>query len=251
MAESDPSPTKDFFISYNKADRAWAEWIAWHLQESGGYSVFIQEWDFGPGGSFVVEMDRALRECEKVVAVLSPDYLTSLFTKPEWAVYFAQDPMRERGRILPVRVRKCELKGLFASIVYADLVGKRENEAKAALLEAVKVGRRKPESAPGFPGRKLVDKPRFAGALPDVWNVPHLRNPNFTEPGRRLTELRDAFRSGSPAAWTQALTGLGGIRQTELTTENSYRYSADYALVWWLRSDDAGTLAGDYVALAT
>jgi hypothetical protein len=25
---------KDFFISYNKADRQWAEWIAWQLQEA-------------------------------------------------------------------------------------------------------------------------------------------------------------------------------------------------------------------------
>ncbi len=24
---------KDFFISYNKADRAWAEWIAWQLEK--------------------------------------------------------------------------------------------------------------------------------------------------------------------------------------------------------------------------
>ena len=22
---------RDFFISYNSADKAWAEWIAWHL----------------------------------------------------------------------------------------------------------------------------------------------------------------------------------------------------------------------------
>ena len=27
---TDPAPKKDFFISYNKADKAWAEWIvAW------------------------------------------------------------------------------------------------------------------------------------------------------------------------------------------------------------------------------
>ena len=24
----------DFFISYNKADREWAEWIAWQLEEA-------------------------------------------------------------------------------------------------------------------------------------------------------------------------------------------------------------------------
>ncbi len=28
-------PMKDFFISYNSADRTWAEWIAWQLEEAG------------------------------------------------------------------------------------------------------------------------------------------------------------------------------------------------------------------------
>ncbi|MCH8289827.1 toll/interleukin-1 receptor domain-containing protein, partial [Candidatus Poribacteria bacterium] len=36
---------RDFFVSYNRADRAWAEWIAWHLEEAG-YTVVIQAWDF-------------------------------------------------------------------------------------------------------------------------------------------------------------------------------------------------------------
>src|SRR5580765_5114214 len=118
MAEIDPPEKKDFFISYNKADRIWAEWIAWHLEASGHYSVVIQAWDFGPASNFVLEMDRAIQECERVVAVLSPDYLISLFTKPEWAAYFAEDPTSEQRRIIPVRVRECELKGLLAPIVY-------------------------------------------------------------------------------------------------------------------------------------
>ena len=36
---------KGFFVSYNKADRAWAKWIAWQLEETG-YSTVIQAWDF-------------------------------------------------------------------------------------------------------------------------------------------------------------------------------------------------------------
>jgi hypothetical protein len=191
---------KDFFISYNKADRTWAEWIAWQLEESGGYSVVIQAWDFGPGGNFVLEMDRAIQECERVVAVLSPDYLTSLFTQPEWAAYFAQDSTSEKRLIVPLRVRECELKGLLAPIVYIDLVGKEEAAGKKELLEGVKIGRRKPDESPQFPGRPprvVASKPRFPGALPDVWKIPHNRNPNFTEPGTRLTELRAALKSGA------------------------------------------------------
>ncbi|MBV5337401.1 MAG: toll/interleukin-1 receptor domain-containing protein, partial [Deltaproteobacteria bacterium] len=35
--------TKDFFISYTGADKNWAEWIAWQLEEAG-YQVVIQAW---------------------------------------------------------------------------------------------------------------------------------------------------------------------------------------------------------------
>ncbi len=46
---------KDFFISYNKADRSWAEWIAWQLVEAK-YEVAIQAWDFRPASNFVLNM---------------------------------------------------------------------------------------------------------------------------------------------------------------------------------------------------
>src|SRR5439155_20102209 len=103
---------KDFFISYNKADRQWAEWIAWQLEEAG-YSTVIQAWDFRPGGNFVLDMQRAAVECERTIAVLSEDYLKSLFTQPEWTAAFAQDPTSAESKLLPVRVRECELKGLL------------------------------------------------------------------------------------------------------------------------------------------
>ena len=54
---------RDFFISYNRADKAWAEWIAWQL-EAAGYTLFIQAWDFRPGHNFVLGMDRAATRAE-------------------------------------------------------------------------------------------------------------------------------------------------------------------------------------------
>src|SRR5262245_22991516 len=113
---------KDFFVSYNRADRSWAEWIAWQLEEMG-YEVILQAWDFRPGSNFVLEMQEAAVDAQRTIAVLSPNYLTALYTQPEWAAAFAQDPTGEKGVLLPVRVRECELKGLLQSIVYIDLVG--------------------------------------------------------------------------------------------------------------------------------
>ncbi len=254
MTATDPQTKKDFFISYNKADLAWAEWIAWHLEETGGYTVAIQAWDFGPACNFVLEMDRGIRDCERVVAVLSPDYLASHYTQPEWAAYFAQDPTGEKRLLVPVRVRECDAHGLLAAIVHIIVVGKEEADGKRDLLDGVKIGRRKPEAAPSYPGRApraVKNKPRFPGAPPDIWNVPHLRNPNFTEPGQRLTEIREALRSGKAAALTQAFAGLGGVGKTQLAVEYAYRHAGDYALVWWLRSEQPATLAAEYAALAT
>jgi len=63
---------KDFFISYNKADLQWAEWIAWQLEEAG-HTVLIQAWDILPGMDFLVEMERAADDCKRTSAVLPPD----------------------------------------------------------------------------------------------------------------------------------------------------------------------------------
>ena len=112
----------DFFISYTRADRSWAEWIDWQLRDAG-YATIVQAFDFRPGSNFVVEMHRAAREAERTIAVLSPDFLRSEFTEPEWAAAFASDPKGKGRQLVPVRVRKCEPRGLLAQIVYIDLVG--------------------------------------------------------------------------------------------------------------------------------
>ena len=109
------------------------------------------------------------------------------------------------------------------------------------------------ERAGSFPGtaEALRDaQPRFPGSVPDIWSVPHLRNPNFTEPGQRLADMHDALCSGRPAALTQALAGFGGVGKTQLAVEYAYRHMADYAIVWWVRAEQAVTLAADYAALA-
>jgi hypothetical protein len=142
---------KDFFVSYTSADRTWAEWIAWQL-EGAGYSVVIQAWDFRPGENFVVEMQTAAAEAERTLLVLSDDYLKSAFGRSEWAAAFAQDPTGASRRVVPVRVRPCEPDGLLRAIIFVDLVGLSDEDARTRLLEGVEDDRAKPETAPVFPG---------------------------------------------------------------------------------------------------
>jgi TIR domain len=109
---------KDFFISYNKADRAWAEWIAWQLEDEG-YTTIIQAWDFLPGHNFLLEMDKAAKAAKQTIAVVSPDYLTSAYAQTEWAAAVKRDPKGEQGLLLPVVVRAYDDPGgLLGQIIY-------------------------------------------------------------------------------------------------------------------------------------
>jgi tetratricopeptide (TPR) repeat protein len=247
-----PENRTDFFISFNRADRAWAEWIAWQLEEAG-YTTVFQTWDFRPGGNFVLDMQRAAAGAERTIAVLSPDYLTAEYPQPEWAAAFAQDPTGKQRQLVPVLVRHCEPRGLLAPLTHINLDGLSEDEATAELLAGVSKGRAKPASKPAFPAappRSAPQRPRFPGALPGVWNVPHNRNPHFTGRQDFLDALDRALTSGQPAALTQAIHGLGGVGKTQLATEYAYRNSHRYEVVWWVRSEETATLAADYAALA-
>ncbi len=142
---------KDFFVSFNSADRAWADWIAWTLEEAG-YQVVYQPWDFRAGGNFVLEMQKAASETRKTVVVLTDNYLKADYTQPEWAAAFVQDPRGEDRKLIPLRVAPCSPSGLLKPLIYADLVGLPPDVAKAAVLTAVSDNRSKPAQPPAFPG---------------------------------------------------------------------------------------------------
>src|SRR3954471_19649591 len=92
---------RDFFISFNQADRTWATWTAWVLEEAG-YSVWLQDWDFR--GNFVEQMDRAHRESERTLLVLSDSYFGSDFTFGEWSARYAEDPAGRQDWLVPVKI---------------------------------------------------------------------------------------------------------------------------------------------------
>jgi hypothetical protein len=57
-------------------------------------------------------MQNAMSTAERVVAVLSSDYLNSVHGEAEWRELYAQDPTGERRRLLPVRVGEVDPPGL-------------------------------------------------------------------------------------------------------------------------------------------
>lgn len=120
--------------------------------------------------------------------------------------------------------------------------------------------------APFLRSLKPTPGASHAGSSPDdshesvptkgpIRNVPHARNPDFTGREDKLELLASALNAPGSAtvvqatATVQAIHGLGGVGKTQLAVEYTYRHAQDYDIVWWLRAEDAATLAADYAAL--
>ena len=175
---------KDFFISYNREDRKWAEWVARHLEEAG-YRTIIQAWDFT--GNWVLQMNEAMRETPRTIAVLSSSYVKARYTQSEWANAFRLDPTGEKGLLIPVRVRPVELDGVLAQLVYLDLVGLDEATAVELLLKRVRGERGKPSTKPALPSSTSESVRATREASP----APKPVYPAFDEDTKRMIHARE------------------------------------------------------------
>jgi hypothetical protein len=151
----DASTSWHFFISYTNADREWAEWIAWQLEDAG-YQVLLQAWDFVPGSHWTVRMDDGIRDAERTIAVLSHEYMSSVYGQAEWQAAYPGDPQGFARKLIPIRVEHCPRPGLLDSVVSFDLFGLSPAAARDRLIAQIETapsGRAKPSAEPTFPGQ--------------------------------------------------------------------------------------------------
>jgi TIR domain len=144
----------NFFVSYTKDDRVWAEWIASTL-EAAGYRVLIQALDMVPGTNWVFAVDEGIRRAERTIAVTSKAYLESEWGRLEALGAVYRDPLGRQRRLLVVRVEECRPEGPLGMIVRIDIFGMPEPDARRALLDGIEQalrGRGKPVAPASFPG---------------------------------------------------------------------------------------------------
>jgi tetratricopeptide (TPR) repeat protein len=242
MVPPTDSDAPDVFVSYTQPDRAWAEWIAWELEDAG-LRVVIQAWDFAPGSNFVAAIQEASSRASHTMAVLTSAYLGSWWTTQEWTAAFRQD------RLIPIRVEDIDPSGVLGTIGYVDLVGVRDPDAaRVRVVGAIRrTGRDKPRVKPNYPAAAQDAERglRFPGSR-GVWNVPPLHNRHFTGRDEELSALKDALAVHRVVA----LSGLGGMGKTQLAVQYAARHAADYDVVWWIGAEQSTTLVHDFAALA-
>jgi hypothetical protein len=187
----------DFFVSYTEADKTWATWIAWVLEEAG-YSTLIQAWDMR--GNFVTAMRDAMRNTDRTIGVMSRAALASEFVAVEWQGALRGDPLGREDRLVLFRVDGAEAEDSWlAQYAFIDLADLGEKEAQQAVLDRVAKGRGKPAQRVAFPSSTASQPKRNVSGHPPY--------PAESEDAVRLTRVRDVARNWR-GKWAPRLTEL-------------------------------------------
>ncbi len=143
-----------YFLSFNSADREWADWIGVVLEEQGGI-VSNHFWEIGAGGHIIKWMRNSLDQCDKVVSLFSPNYLDAAFSQVEqdYGIYSSIED--ESERIIPIVINECKIPSLIRPLKRITIYYLPEEHAEEALIDFFRPPAR-PAARPPFPGMSNV-----------------------------------------------------------------------------------------------
>jgi len=246
------------FISYAREDKMLRDDLDDHLANLKQQGI-IETWHDGEilaGQAWEPAILEQLETADVILLLISAKFLASPYINSVEMKRAMQRHEVGEARVIPVLLRPVFFKNApFASLemlpkdshgqLKAITKWSNRDEAYAKVAEGIH------RAVSDLQTETPSDSPRSTLPMPSIWNVPHQRNPNFTGRDELLTQLQASLRSGQATALTQqAIHGLGGVGKTQLAVEHAFRHTADYDVVWWIRSEQTATLAADYAALA-
>lgn len=223
----------DFFISRRGSAAQAAQEVAGILTDEG-YSVLLQDYDFGHGVNFIAAIDDALRRCRDLIVLLTRDYADSKFTTTTEVANFLAAAGRadEERALIVLRFEQCEPGGVLAGHVYGDLFGVNDKDKRRdIILAAIK----------GLPVA-LPARPKTVHGVPP-------RNRDFIGRDDVIGQVHATLLEDEIAA-PVVLHGLGGIGKSSLAAEYAHRCGGDYAGVWWAPAENRTMLIDGLAELA-
>jgi len=113
----------DIFLSYSSKDRFWVKYSLLKFIESKGFTVCFDERDFPYGCNLVQAIPRAVYESHKVIAVVSPNYLSSRWcAQYEFVVTYTKILNKEapENSLLLVKYKNCQMPEEMNCLKYLD-----------------------------------------------------------------------------------------------------------------------------------
>ena len=109
------------FLSYSRKDETFVEDFYRRLTRDGVTCFFDKEsveW----GENVVLALERAIKECEIIVPILSPDYINSEWATVERAAAMMGDPTGMKRKLRPLLLKDCDIASTFlGAISYIDI----------------------------------------------------------------------------------------------------------------------------------
>jgi hypothetical protein len=118
------SPQKQLrtFISYSRVNKQFALKLATELK-AAGFLIWLDQFDIPTGKRWDDEIEKALRECEIFMVVMTPASIASENAKDE--IGYAIDHGK---RIMPVLLEECEIPLRLRRLQYVDFTHKNFNQ---------------------------------------------------------------------------------------------------------------------------
>jgi hypothetical protein len=131
-----PEHTYDIFVSYSHTNSAEVFALVKTLQAlRPKLRIFIDRQELNTGAAWQQALYEALDDCDKVVAVYSPAYLTSKVCKEEFNIALFRHRDSEKGVLVPIYLQDANLPTYMKLIQYIDFRGKTSDQYRPLCQE--------------------------------------------------------------------------------------------------------------------
>ncbi|MCC7206600.1 MAG: toll/interleukin-1 receptor domain-containing protein, partial [Anaerolineae bacterium] len=121
VVQATPEYRYDVFISYSRRDQTSAEFVMDELKRLWpGVRVFFDRLEIDTGAAWQQRIFEALDDCNKVIALYSPDYLASKVCQEEFNIAWMRHRDSDGGVLLPVYLRTAGLPTYMKAIQFID-----------------------------------------------------------------------------------------------------------------------------------
>ncbi|WP_340558066.1 FxSxx-COOH system tetratricopeptide repeat protein [Streptomyces sp. GSL17-111] len=236
--------SEHFVIAFPGYNRPWATWIARRL-ETYRHTTTLHRWNPPREEPLETAFADLLLSGSRVILVLS-DWFFQLGPRREgeWNDVLRGYLREHSDRFAAVNLTNRTLLPATTVLQPVDLWAVGAEEAEWRLLTRLGLSTNAPERTLGGVESRYPNDP------PVVWGEVPLRNPRFTGRDDLLMELQQRLTDVDQGVSACALVGMPGIGKTQLAAEYAHRFTPDYDIVWWVPSDQRGTLRERYGELA-